>query len=230
MIAIIGAMEREIEKLEEKLEDPVREKGTLRDVLRGRLSGKEVLIVQGGIGKVNMALCTQYLIDRYAPEVIINTGIAGSLAPELDRGDVVIGTDAVEHDMDTTPFGDPRGYLDGIDGVSIPLDKQMADMAEMTNREVNPDIHTFRGRIASGDQFVATAEGRDSIYQEFGALCCEMEGAAMAHVAYMNHVPALVIRSISDKADGSTLGTYEEFKTKAIERTTVLLTELMKRL
>ena len=230
MIGIIGAMDEEVEQIAANLKDARQERIAGMTFTYGELEGKDAVVVRSGIGKVNMALCAQILIDRFNADLLINTGVAGSLDARIDIGDIVIATDAVYHDMDATGFGDPAGQVPRMDVLSFPLSGPIGDLAEKCCAKVNPDIHTFRGRVLTGDQFVSAQETKDRITGLFGGLCTEMEGAAMAHAAYLNQVPALVIRAISDKADGSAHETYSSFEKKAIEHTVKLILELLKEL
>ena len=193
----------------------------------GRLNGHEVVLVRSGIGKVNAGLCAQILVDVFNVNRLINTGIAGSLKAEIDIGDIVISSDAVQHDMDTSIFGDPIGQVPRMDTFAFPTDAQLVEKAVRANQEANPDIHTFTGRIASGDQFISSQEVKERIVTLFGAKCAEMEGAAIAHGAYLNQIPCVIVRAISDKADNSASMDYPAFEKKAIEHSIRLLEKLL---
>lgn len=229
-IGIIGAMDEEVAVLKEKME--ITETFTYASLQFsvGTLCGKEVVIVRSGIGKVNAALCAQILVDKFEVDVLMNTGIAGSLDAAIDIGDMVISTDLVEHDMDASIFGDPVGQVPRMDTFSFPADTDLIEKAVSANREANPDIQTFTGRIVSGDQFVSSAEVKERLVQTFGAKCTEMEGAAIAHVAYLNKVPCVIIRAISDKADNSATMDYPTFEKKAIEHSVRLVCNLLPRI
>lgn len=229
-IGIIGAMEEEIAVLKQEIENlEIIEHASL-SFYKGILCGKNVVIVRSGIGKVNAAACTQILADKFAVDVLINTGVAGSLDATIDIGDMVISTDLVQHDMDTTTFGDPLGQVPRMDTFSFPADKELVEKAVVANQEVNPDIHTFTGRIVSGDQFVSSPEMKASLVRNFGAKCTEMEGAAIAHVAYLNKISCVIIRAISDKADNSSTMDYSIFEKQAIEHSLRLVRNLLTRL
>ena len=195
MIGIIGAMEEEVAVLKEKMEIEETVQYALMHFCRGRLCGKDVVIVRSGIGKVNAGICAQILVDKFAADILINTGIAGSLDAAIDIGDMVISTDLVEHDMDATIFGDPLGQVPRMDTFSFPADPVLIEKAVAANEEANPDIKTFTGRIVSGDQFVSSAEVKEKLVKHFGAKCTEMEGAAIAQAAYNNNLPFLIIRA-----------------------------------
>ena len=194
------------------------------------MCGQKVVIVKSGIGKVNAALCAQILVDLFQVSTLINTGIAGSLDAQIDIGDMVISTDAVQHDMDASIFGDPVGQIPRMDTFSFPADEKLVELAKKVNEEENPDIRTFTGRIVSGDQFVSSAEVKEKIVSNFHAMCTEMEGAAIAHAAYLNKVSCVIIRAISDKADNSAVMDYPEFERQAIVHSVRLVRGLMKKL
>lgn len=226
MIGIIGAMEEEVAILKAAMTDVrVREKATMQFQV-GNLRGREAVVVRSGIGKVNAGICAQILIDDFQVECLINTGIAGSLDNRIEIGDMVISTDAVHHDMDATLFGDPVGQVPRLDTLSFPADARLRLLAKELNAQVNPEIQTFMGRVASGDQFISAAAVKTEIVRRFRPLCVEMEGAAIAQTAYLNHVPYLIIRAISDKADDSAHMDYPEFEQQAISHSTRLLLAL----
>ena len=194
---------------------------------KGVLCGKEVVIVRSGIGKVNAGTCAQMLVDKFDVNALINTGIAGSLNAKTDIGDVVVSKEALHHDMDATEFGDPIGQVPRMDTLAFPADERLIGLAKAANEKVNPDIHTFTGRVVSGDQFVASDEVKEKIRSNFGGLCTEMEGAAIAHTAYLNDISYVIIRAISDKADNSAHVDYPEFEKMAIARNIKLVQEML---
>ena len=229
-IGIIGAMEEEVALLknEMKIEETLEYASML--FCKGELCGKQVVIVRSGIGKVNAAICAQILADRFSVDVLINTGIAGSLDAAIDIGDMVISTDLVEHDMDATIFGDPLGQVPRMDTFSFPADAALVEKAVTANKEANPEIQTFTGRIVSGDQFVSSSEVKEKLVKNFGAKCTEMEGAAIAHAAYLNKISCVIIRAISDKADNCATMDYPTFEKKAIAHSVKLVRNLLPRL
>lgn len=230
MIGIIGAMEEEVAALKEAMEiEEVKEIAGM-SFCQGKLCGKPAVVVRSGVGKVNAGICAQILVDAFEADVLINTGIAGSLDARLDIGDIVISEDAVHHDMDATIFGDPAGWVPRMDTLAFPADKELVEKAKAANEAANPDIHTFVGRVASSDQFIASSEAKDRIADTFHALCTEMEGAGIAQAAYLNRVSYVIIRAISDKADNSAFMDYPEFERRAIERSVRLVKELMAKL
>ena len=230
MIGIIGAMYEEVQSLIESMDAVQKTEWASMAFYQGKLCGKDVVIVRSGIGKVNAAVCAQVLVDRFGVDALINTGIAGSLDAAIDIGDMVISTDAVQHDMDATIFGDPLGQVPRMDVFAFPADASLVKLAVDANREANPDIRTFTGRIVSGDQFVSDSEVKDRLVKNFGAKCTEMEGAAIAHAAYLNHVSCVIIRAISDKADNSAVMDYPEFEKKAIVHSVRLVKCLLQKL
>ena len=230
VIGIIGAMEEEVALLKESMEVEETLDYASMNFCKGRLWEKNVVVVKSGIGKVNAGICAQILVDKFRVDVLINTGIAGSLDAAIDIGDMVISTDLVEHDMDATIFGDPVGQIPRMDTFSFPADPELVEKARLANAEANPDIKTFTGRIVSGDQFVSSSEVKDRLINTFQAKCTEMEGAAIAHAAYLNKVSCVIIRAISDKADNSATMDYPTFEKKAIEHSVRLVQNLLPRI
>ena len=228
-IGIIGAMEVEVSRLKEKMENVKITKKASMDYYEGTLFGKTVVVVRSGIGKVNAAACTQILADVFQVEAVINTGIAGSLNKEINIGDIVLATDVLHHDMDATGFGYPKGQIPQMQEFSFPGDAALRSLAERVCNEVNPDIQVFQGRIVSGDQFISDREVKDEIIHNFGGFAVEMEGAAIGQTAYLNGIPFLIIRAISDKADGSATMDYPAFEAAAAEHSVNLTMEFIKR-
>ena len=215
MIGIIGAMGVEVSALADLLENKKSETISGVEYLSGTIFGRDVVLAVCGIGKVFAAICAQTMILKYNPEIIINTGVAGTLSEELSIGDIAISDFVVQHDMDTSPLGDPVGLLSGINIVKIPSD-------EATYRKIESAVKTtgtnYRiGTIASGDQFLASNEVKARIVDNFGAIAGEMEGGSIGHVCYVNKIPFCVLRAISDCADGSGAENYMEFLNKAAE-------------
>ena len=218
MIGIIGAMEEEVAELKKdmQIDETIEQAGMV--FCKGSLGGKDVVIVRSGIGKVNAGICAQILVDRFGVDTLINTGIAGSLDAQIDIGDMVISTDALHHDMDATIFGDT---------LSFPADEKLVKKAVAANEKANPDIHTFTGRVVSGDQFISDKDVKERISSLFHPMCVEMEGAGIAQAAYLNKVSYVIIRAISDKADNSATMDYPTFEKKAIAHSVRLMKELL---
>ncbi len=227
MIGIIGAMEEEVTALKEAMDIQDMKEIAGMSFLSGVLCGKDVVVVRSGIGKVNAGICAQVLVDHFQVDILINTGIAGSLDARIDIGDMVISTDAVHHDMDATIFGDPAGQIPRMDVLAFPADSILIEKAKAANEKANPEIRTFTGRVASGDQFISSAEDKERIINLFHPLCTEMEGAGIAQAAYLNKVSYVIIRAISDKADNSAVMDYPEFEKQAIAHSVRLMKELL---
>ena len=227
MIGIIGAMEEEVAALKEDMD--IQETVELASMVfcKGKLCGKDVVVVRSGIGKVNAGICAQILVDRFRADMLINTGIAGSLDARIDIGDMVISTDALHHDMDATIFGDAIGQIPRMDTLAFPADEELVQKAAKANEKANPDIRTFAGRVASGDQFISSGEAKEKIVENFHPLCVEMEGAGIAQAAYLNKVSYVIIRAISDKADNSATMDYPTFERQAIAHSVRLMKELL---
>ena len=216
-LGIIGAMAVEVATLKEQMENMTAATIAGMEFCAGRLEGLDAVVVQCGVGKVNAAMCTQILCSVYGVTHLVNTGIAGSLCAELDIADLVVSTDAMYHDMDVNVFGYPIGQVPGMDVVAFPADEKLSACAFAAAEAVNPG-HTKSGRVASGDQFVSRKEQKEHIIAVSGALCTEMEGAAIAHTAYRNNVPFVILRAISDKADDSANMDYPTFEALAAHR------------
>ena len=229
-VGIIGAMEQEVARLKEVMEDVSITTRANMDFYEGVLEGKKVVVVQSGIGKVNAGMCTQILADLFQVEAVINTGIAGSLNNDINIGDIVLSTDVLHHDMDATGFGYPKGQIPQMKEFSFQADEGLRKIARDVCEEVNPEIQVFEGRIASGDQFVCDQGVKDNIVKEFSAYAVEMEGAAIGQAAALNGIPFLIIRAISDKADNSANMDYPAFEKLAIEHSVRLTQGMLKRM
>lgn len=227
-IGIIGAMDLEVESLKADMTVSKIEKKAGMEFYEGTLNGASVVIVQCGIGKVNAALCTQMLTDLFQVTHIINTGVAGSLNAKLDIGDILISTDALHHDMDVTALGYQPGEVPQLGIREFPADKRMAELAKAACEKVNPDIHAALGRVVSGDQFISSKEVKNRLIQLFDGDCAEMEGAAIAHGAYLNGIPFVIIRAISDKADDSSEMDYPTFEAAAAKHSAALVKEMVR--
>ena len=228
-LGIIGAMELEVETLVSQMTEKTCQNKAGSDFYEGKLEGCDVVVVRCGIGKVNAALCAQILCDSFRVTHIVNTGIAGSLCNELDIGDLVISRDAMYHDFDCCHFGYAPGQVPGLP-LSFPADEAMIDYAQKAVEQIHPG-HSRVGRVASGDQFVSDQTQKDGIIAKTGAVCTEMEGAAIAHTAHRNGVPFVILRAISDKADNSAQMDYPAFEQQAAHRcaaVTLTLAKMMK--
>lgn len=228
MTGIIGAMEEEVSQIVHKMKDVKKTEIAGMTFNSGSLEGKPLVVVKSGIGKVNAAICTQILATYFKADAVINTGVAGSLKNEINIGDVVISTDAIQHDMDATGFGYEPGVIPRMKTSVFAADNNLIKMAEDACKSAVPEIGVFKGRIVSGDQFITDKATKDRLIKQFKGYCTEMEGAAIAQAAYLNNIPFLIIRAISDKADDSASMDYSEFERKAIDNSVALLTEMIR--
>ena len=228
-LGIIGAMEIEVAILKGKLENAKITKIGPMEFFEGRLAGCDVVIVMCGVGKVHAAMCTQVLCGHFGATHIVNTGVAGSLDAALDIGDVLVSRDAVQHDMDVHHLGYDVGRVPGLDTTAFAADEQLMKLAYEVSEQIRPG-HTRMGRVATGDQFVCSDEQKAKIIADTGASCTEMEGGAIAQVAYVSHVPFVILRAISDKADGSAELDYPTFEKMAAANCAAVTEALAKRL
>lgn len=227
---IIGAMDEEVSCLKSKMQVTRVIKKASMEFVEGLLHDAKVVVVRSGIGKVNAAVCTQVLVDDFNVNRVINTGIAGSLNKEINIGDIVVSTEAIQHDFDATGFGYALGEIPRMETSLFAADESLAHLAKEVCEEVNPDICVFSGRVVSGDQFISDDERKKKIEENFQGLCTEMEGASIAQAAYLNQIPFVIIRAISDKADGSATIDYPAFEKKAIEHSVKLVENMIKRI
>jgi len=216
MIGIIGAINEEVQDLKAKMTGVCTEEKAGMTFFNGFLKDRETVIVVSGVGKVNAAACTQILIDCFHADRVINTGIAGALKNEINIGDIVLSSDAVQHDMDVQVFGYRQGQIPRMKSSVFQADKTLIGEAEKACRKTHPELGVFIGRVVSGDQFIADNTVRENIARTFDAFCCEMEGAAVAQVCSINRIPFIIIRAMSNKADGTASGQYDVFEKKAI--------------
>ena len=214
-IGIIGAMAEEVSELKASLQDAKVTKIARMEFCEGSFGNTDVVVVQSGIGKVNAAACAQILINHFGVTHVMNTGVAGSLNAKIDIGDIVVSTDAMYHDVDATIFVYAKGEVPQVGTASFVADEMLRKAAVEAVKEAAPDIHVFEGRVVSGDQFISSREVKNHIRDTFQGDCTEMEGAAIAQVAYINEVPFVIIRAISDKADDSGQEAYDVFEKKA---------------
>lgn len=228
-LGIISAMSEELELLLTDME--LENKITKANMTfhQGNLWGKDVVAVVSGIGKVNAAVCAQILISEYKVDSIINVGVAGGIGKDIYPGDVVVATDLVQHDMDTTVFGDAYGQVPRLNTFDFKCDSNLVNVALEACEEI-PEINTFAGRIVSGDQFISSVEKIQWFEKEFNAISCEMEGASIAHVCYLNNIPCVVIRSISDNANNGAHMDYEKFIPLGVRNSTIILKTMINKL
>ena len=228
MLGIIGAMAEEVEQLKAEMSVSKIEKRAGMDFFQGTLNGTPVVVVRSGIGKVNAALCVQILADIFEVTHIINTGVAGSLNAKLDIGDILISRDAIHHDMDVTVFGYQPGEVPQMGFREFKADESLISLAEAACRKANPDVSVVLGRVVSGDQFISSKDMKEHLISAFQGDCAEMEGASIAHGAYLNGIPFVIIRAISDKADDSAEMDYPTFEKAAAKHSAALVREMVR--
>ncbi len=210
-LGIIGAMDEEVDILVDLMNvKETIEKASLK-FYKGEIENKDIVVVRCGIGKVNSALCAQILISEFCVDAIINTGVAGALNCELDVFDIVISTDAIQYDFDTTVFGHKKGEIPRMETSVFVADERLVNLAYESSKEEVKTHKIVKGRVVTGDKFISSKELKDELVDEFDAYCGEMEGASIAHVCHVNKIPFVIIRAMSDKADGSADVSYEEF-------------------
>ncbi len=217
-LGIIGAMPEEVSALKQSMSDVKVSEIACMDFFEGKIGGRDAVVVQCNMGKVNAAVCAQLLISKFDVECIINTGVAGSLDARINIGDIVVSTEAVQHDYDLTPIGGQPGEILDYGITAFKADEKLVRYAVDAVKKTSPSVRAFEGRICSGDQFIASRQQKEKIVSTFGGLCCEMEGAAIAQVCYINKTPFVIIRAISDKADDSEEMSFAEFKKDAAAR------------
>lgn len=227
MIGIIGAMKEEVTALREEIQNPQVSVIAGMEFCRGTLDGTDVIIVQCGFGKVNAGICAHTLISIFGCTKIINTGVAGSLDERIDIGDIVVSTDAVQHDFTVEALGFRKGEIPYTGLYAFPADETLRRAAAEAAHAAAPEAHVYEGRVCSGDQFIASKEQKERIVNDFGGLCCEMEGAAIAQACYLSGTPFVIIRAISDKADNSADMNYEQFVEIAAARCTAIVRHMV---
>jgi adenosylhomocysteine nucleosidase len=228
IIGIIGAMDEEVSKIKESLTDVTVTTVANMDFYQGCLDETEVIVVRSGIGKVNAAICMQILADKFSVDAVINTGIAGSLKNEINIGDIVLSTNALQHDVDAVAFGYELGQIPRMEVLDFKASEELIALAKAACETVLPDVSVFEGRVLSGDQFISDKQKKQWLIDNFAGYCTEMEGAAIAQAAYLNQIPFLIIRAISDKADDSAQMDYPTFEAQAIANSVVLLKEIIR--
>ncbi|PJI09906.1 MULTISPECIES: 5'-methylthioadenosine/adenosylhomocysteine nucleosidase [Clostridium] len=225
-IGIIGAMDEELKLLLSEMELEKKEEKANMTFNSGKLMGKNVVVVRCGIGKVNAAICTQVLADDFHVDYVINVGVAGGIGKDILPGDIVIADSLVEHDMDASAFGDKVGQIPRMDTFDFKCDTKLIKTAKKVCDKFDTQ-KAYIGRIATGDQFVADIDKIRWLNSEFGAVACEMEGGSIAHTAYLNKIPFVVIRSISDNANNGAHMDYEKFLPIAIKNSSTILKNMI---
>lgn len=226
ILGIIGAMDEEVQILKDEMILDRKEIKAKMEFFSGNLWGNKVVVVTCGIGKVNAAVCAQILVDDFNVDKVINVGIAGGIGEDIKPGDVVIGDNLVQHDIDTSAFGDPIGQIPRLDTFDFKCDVELINLAKSAAEKISGP-KSFIGRIVTGDQFIANVDKIRWLKDEFNALACEMEGGSIAHVCYLNNTPFVVIRSISDNANTGAHMDYEKFKTIAVNNSVNILKSML---
>ena len=225
-IGIIGALDDEVREIISTLSDRRTEYAGCIEFNLGKLFGKNVVIAKCGVGKVFAAVCSEAMIIKYSPELIINSGVGGALAKALRPLDIVFADKLVQHDMDTSPLGDPVSLISGINKVYFETDERARDILIASAKDM--DINFTVGTVATGDKFISERSDKETITERFGAVACEMEGAAIAHTAFINDTKFMVVRAISDSADGDACMDYPTFLPRATKVSTALTMALVK--
>ena len=229
-IGIIGAMQIEVEALCAAMEHTETEVVGNMEFVYGTLKGKRVVCAKCGIGKVFAAMCAQTMILKYAPDAIVNSGVAGTLSEQLSIGQIALAEQVVQHDMDTSPIGDPVGLISGINIIYIPADPTVT--ACLAAAVGNVGVPYMRGTIASGDQFICHTADKDRIRSTFETadkpiIACEMEGAAIGQVCFVNKVPYGILRAISDGGDEQAFADYPTFLSAAAKTATKVMLQFV---
>ncbi len=229
-IGIISAMSEEMAYLKDVVDIVATKTMIGLDFHIGKYGGNSVILVISGIGKVNAAVCTQVLIDHFGVDYIINTGCAGAIHPDLGVGDILISVDAVQHDVDASALGDPIGTIPRLAESCFAADETLVQLATEAAEETTEDYRVICGRVASGDQSIGTAAGKERIRRTVQGDCAEMEGAAIAHAAWLNRIPFVIIRAISDTADEDAFVSYGQFVPLAAKRSSALVEKMLEKL
>lgn len=226
-IGIIGAMEPEVEAIIAALDERASETVSGITFHTGKIGDKTVAIAKCGIGKVFAAICAEVMILKYSPGLLVNTGVGGALAAGLTTGDIVIADTLCQHDMDTSAIGDPKGLVSGINMIYFEADKRAGEILLASAKSLG--LRAARGRIATGDKFIASSEDKERLIADFAADACEMEGCAIAQTAFVNGTPFAVVRAISDSADGEATMDYPTFLGIAARNSTNLTLALIEK-
>ncbi len=227
-VGIICAMEKEFKLLEEAMTVEERKTCSGIEFLSGKLEGVPVVAAVSGVGKVFAAVCTEIMILMYHPDCILNSGVAGAIQGSLHIGDIAVADRVVQHDMDTSAVGDPVGLISGINKIYIESSGEMVRLLMQCVEDQG--IHAVAGTIASGDLFVHTAQQREEIVKRFDAIACEMEGAAIGQVCYINDVDFGILRAISDEGNTASAMDYPTFVRKAAKTAAEITRDFLRRI
>ena len=228
VVGIIGAMEVEVDLLRSHLTERKTFERAAMTFDRGLMGETTTVVARCGVGKVNAAMCVQAMADLFGVTHIVNTGVAGSLDAAIDIGDLVVSTDALQHDMDVTALGYEPGQVPGLETRAFAADEGLRRGVLQACAVAAPEVAVYDGRVASGDRFVADAQVKQAIATSFGARCCEMEGAAIAQACWLNGIPFAIVRAISDKADGSDALDYPTYEPQAARRCAAIVERLLR--
>lgn len=229
MIGMIGAMQVEVEDLLSHMQNPCKQTHVGTTFYSGQISGVDCVVAQSGVGKVAAAVCAAAMIECYHPQAVLCEGVAGGIGKDVHIGDLVVATKLVQYDMDTTPLGDPLGYLSDLKTVYLEAPAGLRETIVSCAREFYSG-HVFEGIIATGDQFVADNQKFHEIAGKFGASACEMEGGAIAQACCMAGVEFAVLRTISDNGDDDASVDFPTFAADAAHKNTALLRTLLPQL
>lgn len=228
-VGVIGAMEEEIKKLLENMENPNQVSVHGIPFFQGECQGVPIVLCKCGVGKTNAAITAMTLVNHFQVDQIIFTGVAGALDPDLDIGDIVVSRDCQYHDMDVRALGFDLGIIPFQEQSIFPADETLIHWAQAACSELD-GVQVRKGRVLTGDQFVSDREKSKFLHQQLQGSCVEMEGAAVAHVAYMTKRPYVVIRSMSDRADQSAHVNFEEFTQLASDRSSYVVQRLLEQI
>ena len=234
-IGIVVAMEEEKNAVQELMEDFELEESYELDFYKGKIQGKKCILVQSGVGKVNAARTTQILIDKYKVNRVINVGAAASINPMLKIGDILIGKYVVQHDFDITAFGHSKGYITGV-GNNVRCDsdflykieEKLKKEKDFKKKDNIRDYDIRIGIVATGDVFCSEIDMRDEIRGTFNADAVDMECGAIGQVCYLDNIPFIVIRGISDTPDGENAETFDKNLELASKRCAIVLNEVLR--
>ena len=227
-IGIIGAMEEEVMKLRDQMTVTNVRSIAHTEYIRGSLAGREIVLAKSGLGKVNAAVCAQVMIDIFRIDALISLGVAGAISPELDICDVVISREFIQHDVNAVAFGYSKGEIPQMDTSVFKADTHLIHLMEKASDVLDAKTRVITGRILGGDQFISKVEEREELYQFYAGDCAEIEGgAAIAQVCYLNRIPFVAVRSITDRADNTAGMDFNEFTRQAAVNSTKLLLRLL---
>lgn len=226
LVGIIGAMKVEVAELINNMEIERVDSFSSISFYHGKIKGYDVIIAQCGVGKVHAAMCTQTMILKFCPDLIINTGVAGSLSPLLDVGDCAIASGVVQYDLDTTAVGDPLGMISGLEVIEIDCDQRIVQkLVEVVSSMEGTKYEV--GLFATGDRFLNSKEAKDQVSSGFKAIAVEMESGSIGQVCYINKVPFGIVRAISDNADNTSHIDYSDFLVKAASKAALIVEEFV---